>query len=75
MDARVSVDQATDLTNVEREGSVLESFLHLACSKHAEVSVICGGAALAEFLCNSVEVVDTLDLSLEVLDVGDRLFL
>ena len=73
MDARVSIDKATDLTNVERKGSVFESFLHLTCSKHAKVSVICGGAAFAEFLCDSVEVVNTFNLGFKVLDVGNRL--
>ena len=36
------------LTDLESEGCLLEGFLHLPLAKHAQVSPLLGGAAVAE---------------------------
>ena len=75
MDAGVSVDKSAHLADLKRERSLFESCLHLSGAKKAEVASVGGRSALAELRGNLHEVVSTLDLADEVLDVSDGLFL
>lgn len=44
-----------ELANVEREGGLLEGFLHCAPAEGAQVTLVLGRAAIAELRCQLLE--------------------
>ena len=74
VDSRVSVHKVTDVSHVQREGSIFECLLHCVATEHSQVAIICGWTTLAVLLRNPVKVFDRTDLWLEVLDVCCGLF-
>ena len=75
MNSGVSVNEPANFSNVECEGSIFESLLHLTFTELSEITSILGGSALTDGMGDLSERFSCLDSAQNLLDTINGLLL
>ena len=75
MNSGISVNEPTNFSNVECEGSIFESLLHLALSELSEVTSILGGSTLTDGMGDLSKRFSCFNSAQNLLDTIDGLLL
>ena len=65
MNSRVTVNEVTDLSGLDTEGSIFKGLLHIPASEKSKIASVSSRSAFTALLCNASEILKGFNLCLD----------